>query len=195
VLFAGLAAHSFLSLDEPLSAAAGMLALTGHTVGWPIPRGGSQFTHRRAVPISGKIRKQGKESSPVESLAALPGYDLILCDVTPRQLLKLAGQRLSDHYKNRLQNYRYGPVYSKWTTLCTRQFRGKLPIACAQPPYTWAEVLRRSLPRSGQFEMDGTRIVHSFCWRSRACSILREPHEANTPRGLIAMFPTDRTQT
>jgi len=50
-----------------------------------------------------------KTSSRVATLSALPGYDLFLCDVTPRQLLKLAGKRLSDHYKHRLQSYRYGP--------------------------------------------------------------------------------------
>ena len=39
-LFAGLAAHSFLSLDEPLSAAfAILMAVPAHAVGWPIPRG------------------------------------------------------------------------------------------------------------------------------------------------------------
>ena len=109
-LFAGLAAHSFLSLDEPLSAAAGMLmAILAHAVGWPIPRGGSQaFTDAlcRYLAIFGS---KVKTSSRVETLSALPDYDLILCDVTPRQLLKLAGERLSDHYKYRLQAYRYGP--------------------------------------------------------------------------------------
>src|SRR5579864_1222245 len=42
-LFAGLAAHSFLSLNEPLSGAFGMLmAVLTHAVGWPIARGGAQ---------------------------------------------------------------------------------------------------------------------------------------------------------
>ncbi|HEX3352165.1 MAG TPA: NAD(P)/FAD-dependent oxidoreductase [Terriglobales bacterium] len=109
-LFAGLAAHSFLSLDEPLSAAPGLLmAVLGHALGWPIPRGGSQSLTdalcRYLATLGGKI----KTSSRVEMLSALPGYDLLLCDVTPRQLLKLAGERLSDYYKHRLQAYRYGP--------------------------------------------------------------------------------------
>lgn len=109
-LFAGLAAHSFLSLDEPLSAAPGLLmAVLAHAVGWPIPRGGSQSLTdalcRYLATLGGKV----KTSSRVETLSALPGYDLLLCDVTPRQLLKLAGERLSDHYKRRLQAYRYGP--------------------------------------------------------------------------------------
>ncbi len=109
-LFAGLAAHSFLSLDEPLSAAPGLLmAVLAHAVGWPIPRGGSQSLTdalcRYLATLGGKV----KISSRVETLSALPGYDLLLCDVTPRQLLKLAEERLSDHYKHRLQAYRYGP--------------------------------------------------------------------------------------
>jgi phytoene dehydrogenase-like protein len=109
-LFAGLAAHSFLSLDEPLSAAPGLLmAVLAHAVGWPIPRGGSQSLTdalcRCLATLGGKVRT----SSRVETLSALPGYDLTLCDVTPRQLLKLAGERLSDRYKHRLHAYRYGP--------------------------------------------------------------------------------------
>jgi phytoene dehydrogenase-like protein len=39
---------------------------------------------------------------------AVPKYDLLLCDLTPRQLVKIGGQRLSDSYKQRLQKYRYG---------------------------------------------------------------------------------------
>src|SRR5439155_26712638 len=45
----------------------------------------------------------------VESVATLSNYDLILCDVTPRQLLKIAGERLSKSYQRQLVNYRYGP--------------------------------------------------------------------------------------
>ena len=109
-LFAGLAAHSFLSLDEPLSAAPGLLmAVLAHAVGWPIPRGGSQSLTNALCRYLATLGGNVKTSSRVESLSALPDYDLILCDVTPRQLLKLAGERLSDRYKHRLQTYRYGP--------------------------------------------------------------------------------------
>jgi len=110
VLFAGLAAHSFLSLDEPLSAAAGMLmAVLAHAVGWPIPRGGSQSLTDALCRYLAIFGSKVTTSSRIETLSALPGYDLILCDVTPRQLLKIAGKRLSDHYQHRLQTYRYGP--------------------------------------------------------------------------------------
>jgi phytoene dehydrogenase-like protein len=108
-LFAGLAAHSFLSLDEPLSAAfAVLLAAPAHAVGWPIPRGGAQAFTNALCGYLATLGGQVKTSSPVESLSALAGYDLVLCDLTPRQLVKIAGQRLSDRFKQRLRNYRYG---------------------------------------------------------------------------------------
>ena len=109
-LLAGLAAHSFLSLDERLSAAPGLLmAVLAHAVGWPIPRGGAQSLTNALCRYLATLGGTVKTSSRVESLSALADYDLILCDVIPRQLLKLAGERLSDRYKRRLQIYRYGP--------------------------------------------------------------------------------------
>jgi phytoene dehydrogenase-like protein len=109
-LWAGLAAHSFLSLDEWLSAAPGLLlAVLAHAVGWPIPRGGAQSLTNALCRFLATLGGTVKTSSRVESLSAVGSYVLILCDVTPRQLLKLAGERLSDRYKRRLQTYRYGP--------------------------------------------------------------------------------------
>lgn len=115
-LFAGLAAHSFLSLDQPLSASFGLvLGVAAHAVGWPIPRGGAQSiadalaAHLAA--LGGKIHV----SRRIERLEDLPAADLILCDITPRQLLALAGSpsRLSPVYRRRLAEYRYGPAAFK----------------------------------------------------------------------------------
>ena len=113
-LFAGLAAHSFLSLDEPLSAAfAILMAVTAHAVGWPIPRGGAQsLTNALCACLSARGGKV-TTSSPVRSLMALEGYDLLLCDLTPRQLVKVGGERLSDSYQRRLGKYRYGGAVFK----------------------------------------------------------------------------------
>jgi phytoene dehydrogenase-like protein len=109
-LFAGLAAHSFLSLDEPLSGAFGMLmAVPAHAVGWPIPRGGSQSLTNALCGYLSSMGGRVKTSSRVESLAPLSNFDLILCDVTPRQLLNIAGERLSKTYKRQLARFRYGP--------------------------------------------------------------------------------------
>ena len=109
-LFAGLAAHSFLALEEPMSGAFGILmAVPAHVVGWPIPRGGAQWLTNALLSYLATLGGSVKTSSRIEDIAELRGYDLILCDVTPRQLLKLAGNRFSEPYKHQLQRYQYGP--------------------------------------------------------------------------------------
>ena len=108
-LFAGLAAHSFLSLDEPLSAAfAILMAVPAHAVGWPIPRGGAQSLTNALCGYLSTFGSKVNTSSPVQSLAPLANYDLLLCDLTPQQLVKVGGQSLSDSYRRRLGRYRYG---------------------------------------------------------------------------------------
>src|ERR1039458_9712797 len=80
-LFAGLAAHSFLSLDEPLSGAFGMLmAVPAHVVGWPIPRGGSQSITNALCGYLSTFGGKVSTSSRVDSLAEIPSYDVTLCD-------------------------------------------------------------------------------------------------------------------
>jgi phytoene dehydrogenase-like protein len=109
-VFAGLAAHSLLSIDEPFSAALGMLLGAAlHSVGWPIPRGGSQSLTRALCSYLADFGTTVTTSARVENLATLPNYDVTLCDVTPRQLIRLAGDRLSAPYRHQLANYRYGP--------------------------------------------------------------------------------------
>ena len=109
-LFAGLAAHSIISLDRIASASFGLvLGVTGHAVGWPLPRGGSQSI---ADALASYLRSLGGEivtGAAVESLEELSGTRTILCDVTPRQLLGLAGDRLGGRYGQALERYRYGP--------------------------------------------------------------------------------------
>ena len=113
-LFAGLAAHSFLSLDEPLSAAFGvMLGAAAHAVGWPIPRGGARsLTQALCAHLAG-LGAEIKISTRVDKLDSLAKYDATLCDVTPFQLVRLATSRLSTRYTLRLAKYRYGPAAFK----------------------------------------------------------------------------------
>jgi phytoene dehydrogenase-like protein len=109
-LFAGLAAHSFLSLDAPLSGVFGVvLAVAAHAVGWPIPVRGSQSITNS---LSGHLATLGgtvTTSRRIENLSELTNYDVTLCDVTPRQLLGMAGARFSETFKRVLTRYRYGP--------------------------------------------------------------------------------------
>jgi phytoene dehydrogenase-like protein len=109
-LFAGLAAHAILPLESPLTAGFGLvLGMSGHAVGWPLPRGGSQTI---ADALAGLVRSHGGEiltDAPVATLADLPPSRVTLFDVTPRQLLAIAGERLPGRYRRRLEQYRYGP--------------------------------------------------------------------------------------
>ena len=107
-LFAGLAAHSFLALDQPLSSAVALvLGAAAHSVGWPIPRGGAQSITQALVAHLESLGGTVKTSSRVERLQSLGEYKIALCDVTPRQLLNLAQFPVA--YSRLLQRYRYGP--------------------------------------------------------------------------------------
>jgi phytoene dehydrogenase-like protein len=131
-LFAGLAAHAILPLEDPLTAAFGLvLGMTGHAVGWPLPRGGSQTI---ADALAALVRSHGGEivtSAPVSTLADLPASRVTLFDVSPRQLLRIAGDRLSGGYRRRLERYRHGPGVFK----IDAALDGPIPwraAACAQ---------------------------------------------------------------
>jgi phytoene dehydrogenase-like protein len=109
-LFAGLAAHSFLRLNEMLSSVfALLLGAAAHVVGWPIPRGGAQSLTDALCGVLSQFGGTVTTSRRIESLAALPQNDLVLCDVTPRQLLRIAGDQLSERFQRLLRGYRYGP--------------------------------------------------------------------------------------
>src|SRR5262249_34749756 len=98
-LFAGLAAHSFLALDEILSGAFGLLmAIPAHAVGWPIARGGSQSLTNALVGYLERLGGRLKTSCRIEKMDSLFAYDVILCDVTPRQLLRIAGSHFTRPY-------------------------------------------------------------------------------------------------
>jgi phytoene dehydrogenase-like protein len=109
-LFAGLAAHSFLALDEVLSGAFGLLmAIPAHAVGWPVPRGGSQSITKALCGYLNRLGGLVHTSTRVDSVDSLPESDLTMCDVTPRQLLAIAGSSFAPYYRRRLQRFRYGP--------------------------------------------------------------------------------------
>jgi phytoene dehydrogenase-like protein len=105
-LFAGLAAHSCLPLEHPIAAGIGMvIGISGHSVGWPFPRGGAGML---AQALTGKLEELGGSISTVWDVKTL-GEGLTLCDVTPRQFVRLAGNRLPAGYRRTLEKYRYGP--------------------------------------------------------------------------------------
>lgn len=109
-VFAGMAAHSMLPLDLPATSAVGlMLGLLAHAVGWPFARGGSQSI---VDAMSRYLRSLGGEivtELPVSALEQLPLARSTLLNVTPRQLLSIAGERLPAPYRRTLERFRYGP--------------------------------------------------------------------------------------
>jgi phytoene dehydrogenase-like protein len=109
-LFAGLAAHSIMPLEQRPTAAFGLvLGILGHAVGWPLPRGGSQNI---ADALADYLRSLGGEivtDMAVKEIDDLPAAPAVLFDVTPRQLLRMAGHQLPSGYRRQLLSYRYGP--------------------------------------------------------------------------------------
>jgi phytoene dehydrogenase-like protein len=103
--FAGNAAHSMLPLETRPSAGFGLTLLAlGHAVGWPFPRGGAAAM---AESLAAQLRALGGEivvSSPVDEL---PRADVVVCDVSPRELLRLG--RFPERYERALRRYRHGP--------------------------------------------------------------------------------------
>ncbi|HWI40162.1 MAG TPA: NAD(P)/FAD-dependent oxidoreductase [Verrucomicrobiae bacterium] len=113
-LFAGLSAHSFVPMETPGSAAFGLvLGLSAHAVGWPFPEGGAQRLTDALVSV---LHSRGGKTATgrwVRSLEELEPARCVLLDVTPRQLLEIAGPRLAPLYRARLRRYRYGAAAFK----------------------------------------------------------------------------------
>jgi len=112
--FGGLGAHAIMPLERPPTAAFGLiLGILGHVGGWPVPRGGAQ---QIANALASYLRAVGGEivtGVPVACVDDLPPARAVLFDVTPRQLLRIAGSRLAAGYRRRLERYRYGPAAFK----------------------------------------------------------------------------------
>ena len=108
-IFGGCAAHSMISPEKLPGAAIGfVLTLLAHVVGWGFPRGGTQ---KITDALAAHLQSLGGEietNRRVENIDDLPASQVILFDITPRQILKIAGHRLPAGYKKRLGNYKYG---------------------------------------------------------------------------------------
>ncbi|HEY1767458.1 MAG TPA: NAD(P)/FAD-dependent oxidoreductase [Terracidiphilus sp.] len=110
-VFAGLAGHSFLSLDQPLSAAVGlMLGASMHAVGWPIPRGGARAIPHALIHSLEMLGGTVHTSRPIDARALRQlESPLTLCDITPRQLSAIAGSRFAPGYRRSLERFEHGP--------------------------------------------------------------------------------------
>lgn len=109
-VFAGMAAHSILPLEAPGSGAFGwILTISAHAVGWPIARGGSQAIANALASYLESLGAPILTDTRVQSLDEFERDAIVLCDVTPRQFLTLARNRLPDGYRRKMEGWRYGP--------------------------------------------------------------------------------------
>ncbi|MGH2697684.1 MAG: phytoene desaturase family protein [Actinomycetota bacterium] len=140
-LLAGIAAHSTLSLRRPPTAAYGlMLGVVGHGYGWPTIEGGAQnltdalLAHLRS--LGGELVTERR----IEGLAELPRARAVLFDLTPRQVIAIAGDELPPRYRSRLESYEHGPGIFK------------IDFALSEPIPWKADVCRRA----GTLHLGGT---------------------------------------
>jgi phytoene dehydrogenase-like protein len=174
-LLAGAAAHSTLSLEEPLTAAFGLVLLvSAHAGGWPFVRGGSS---RLADALAGTLRELGGDvrcGTRVTSLEELPRSRVVLLDLTPRQVLALDGTRLEGRYRRRLQRYRYGPGVFKmdWT------LDGPIPWRAAACTLAGTVHLGGTLEEIARSEYEVMRGIHP----RRPFVLLTQPTVADPSR-------------
>jgi len=108
-LFAGMAAHAIQPLSNlDTGAAALVLMATGHMQGWPIPKGGSVSIANALATYFVDIGGTIQTGEYISSLTQLPSAHAMLFDITPKQLLQIAGHKFSSIYKWQLERYRYG---------------------------------------------------------------------------------------
>ena len=109
-VLAGMAAHSMVDLRAPITGGYGLLlAALAHQVGWPVVRGGSA---RLAAALVDRLTSLGgvaETGHAVRDLSDVPRARVILLDLTPAQLLAVAGDRLPERYAREMRRFRYGP--------------------------------------------------------------------------------------
>jgi phytoene dehydrogenase-like protein len=113
-LFAGMAAHAVRPLSAPLTGAFGLTFLMlAHTTGWPVIEGGSG---QLIAAMTAELTERGgaiMTGTWIERLTDVPSANIVLLDVTPRQVLGLAGDRLPHGYRQAMRRFRYGPGVCK----------------------------------------------------------------------------------
>jgi phytoene dehydrogenase-like protein len=112
-VFAGLAGHSFLSFDRPLSGTVGvMFGASVHGPGWPIPRGGAKALAAAMVRLLESLGGKVHTSTHVnqEMFSELDReYELKFFDTDPRQMAAIVLGRMSHKYRNEFARFKRAP--------------------------------------------------------------------------------------
>jgi phytoene dehydrogenase-like protein len=113
-LVAGTAAHSMLPLTAPLSGVFPRLfTALAHRYGWPVVAGGSGAIVDALVAELTAAGGRIETGHLVKRLDELPPARAVVLDVTPRQLIDMAGDTLPTRARRALARYRYGPGVCK----------------------------------------------------------------------------------
>lgn len=108
-LWAGMAAHAIQPLTNLSTSAIGLVLMAnGHLGGWPVPLGGSVSIANAMSSYYLSLGGEIQTNFHVSSLDQLPSAKAVLFDVTPRQLLQIAGHKFSSLYRWQMERYRYG---------------------------------------------------------------------------------------
>jgi phytoene dehydrogenase-like protein len=170
-LVAGTAAHAMLPLTAPLSGAFPRLfTALAHRYGWPVVEGGSAAITDALVDQLTALGGRVETDHLVKSLADLPLAQATVLDVTPRQLLDLAGDRLGSHPRRALSRYRYGPG------ICKVDWALSGPVPWRAPQCREAVTLHvggtfEEIARSEDEVARGRHAEHPFCLVTQPCVI------------------------
>ncbi len=112
-IVAGAAGHAMLPLSSPVTSSFGLLFLSvAHALGWPMVEGGSALIVAGLIEELGSLGGRVHTERWVKSLEDVGGARTVLLDVSPRQFVDLAGERLG-RARRPFERFRYGPGVCK----------------------------------------------------------------------------------
>lgn len=107
-LFLGIAAHAMIPLEKIFTASfAIVLQILAHKVSWPFPKGGSSTIADAMMKYFLSLGGELKTDLEINNIDELPSSTVVLFDLSPRQILKIMGNKLPSGYSSSLKRYRY----------------------------------------------------------------------------------------
>jgi phytoene dehydrogenase-like protein len=181
-LFGGIAAHTIARLDQPMTAAVGLLmAAAGHVHGWPVAQGGSGSIWRAMVAYLEDLGGEVVTGVRVRSLSELPRARVALLDVTPTAFADIAGDHLPEADRARAARWRYGPAACK----VDYAVRGTVPWSAAAVRRAGTVHLGGSFEQIAAAEaatVDGELVPDPF-------TLVAQPHVADPGREVDGITP------
>jgi phytoene dehydrogenase-like protein len=170
-LVAGTAAHSMLPLTAPLSGVFPRLfTALAHHYGWPVVEGGSDAIVAALVAELNARGGRIETGHLVKRLDELPPARAVVLDVTPRQLVDMAGDALPPHAARALGRYRYGPG------VCKVDWALREPVpweaeSCRQSATLHVGGTFEEIARSEADVNAGRHAEHPYCLVTQPCVV------------------------